>query len=129
LLQQNLHATYTGLGENRSFFPRTNCWTSWTRYRPENPAQQIVLEQGNQKLEGNNIGLFYTAMLCATTTGNQANRMSSAIFSIFQKRDSATHLTRQQNGQLHHKALLRQNWVRFTKEKNETGRSTTQKKK
>jgi AAA domain len=95
--------------------------------RPENPIQRIVLEPGDRKFEGNNVGLFYTAMSRATTIGNTGDRMSSAVyfdsphFSI----ERFTNLTRQKNGQMYHKALLRQNWVRFMKEKNENRKQYT----
>jgi hypothetical protein len=48
--------------------------------RPENPIQRIVLEPGDRKFEGNNVGLFYTAMSRATTIGNTGDRISSAVY-------------------------------------------------
>jgi hypothetical protein len=95
--------------------------------RPENPIQQIVLEPGDRKFEGNNVGLFYTAMSWAATIGNMGDRMSSAVYfdSPHFSKERFTNLTRQKNRQMYHRALLRQNWVRFMKEKNKNRKKYT----
>jgi hypothetical protein len=85
--------------------------------RPENPVKRIIVDPGSRGFEGNNVGLFYTAMSRATTIGNPDNKMSSAIyFDGLQKR--ITNLTKEQSGRLFKKAELRQNWVKYMKENN-----------
>jgi hypothetical protein len=86
-----------------------------------------VLEPGDRKFEGNYVGLFYTAMSRATTIGNMGDRMGSAVYfdSPHFSKERFTNLTRQKNGQMYHKALLRQIWVRFMKEKNKNRKQYT----
>jgi hypothetical protein len=88
--------------------------------RPENPIKRIIVEPGTRTFEGNNVGLFYTAMSRATTIGNPDDKMSSAIYfdgPNFSKQ-RITNLTRQQNGAMYHKAYLRQRWVKFIRDNN-----------
>jgi hypothetical protein len=89
--------------------------------RPENPIKRIIVDPGSRGFEGNNVGLFYTAMSRATTIGNVDDKMSSAIYfdgpHFSQKR--ITHLTKEQSGRLFKKAQLRQNWVKYMKENNQ----------
>jgi AAA domain len=95
--------------------------------RPENPIKRIIVEPGTRTFEGNNVGLFYTAMSRATTIGNPDDKMSSAIYfdgPNFSKQ-RVTSLTRQQNGAMYHKAYLRQRWVKFMKENNENRKRYT----
>jgi hypothetical protein len=87
------------------------------------------VDPGSQGFEGNNVGLFYTAMSRATTIGNPDDKMSSAIYfdglHFSQKR--ITNLTKEQSGRLFKKAELRQNWVKYMKENNQKRKYYTKK--
>jgi AAA domain len=97
--------------------------------RPENPVKRIIVDPGSRGFEGNNVGLFYTAMSRATTIGNPNDKMSSAIYfdglHFSQKR--ITNLTKEQSGRLFKKAQLRQNWVKYMKENNRKRKYYTEK--
>ena len=85
--------------------------------RPSNSIQRIIVEPGNRTFEGNNVGLFYTTASRPTTIGTSLDKMSSAMY--FDGPDFSrariTNLTRQKNGKLYVKAILRQKWVSYLK--------------
>lgn len=95
--------------------------------RPENPIKRIIVDPGDRKFEGNNIGLFYTALSRATTIGNTKDKMSSAIYFHGQhySKERITNLTIGKNGRMYHKAELRQKWVKFMKDRNENRKHYT----
>jgi hypothetical protein len=47
---------------------------------PTHAVKRIIVDPSSLGFEGNNVGLFYTAMSQATTIGNPDDKMSSAIY-------------------------------------------------
>jgi hypothetical protein len=88
--------------------------------RQENPIKTILVNPGDQTFEGNNIGLFFTAVLRTTTIGNLNDNLRLAIYfhgPHFSK-DRIPNLTKRKSGVMYKKAVLRKKWFSFMKERN-----------
>jgi hypothetical protein len=91
--------------------------------RPKNAIQKIIVDPGKREFEGNNVGLFYQLLSRATTIGDDADKMSSAIYFHGQNFSERRfqNLTMKSNKEMYRKAALRKQWVEFLRD-NETPR-------
>jgi ATP-dependent exoDNAse (exonuclease V) alpha subunit len=79
-----------------------------------NPIQRIICDPGDKEFEGRNPGLFYTTFSRATTLGNDADKMSSAIYfkGANMTPDRVMNMRVGKNGRLFKRPRLRDQWVR-----------------
>jgi GTPase SAR1 family protein len=79
-----------------------------------NPIQRIICDPGSKEFEGRNPGLFYTTFSRATTLGDDADKMSSAIYfkGANMSPDRVMNMRVGKNGRLFKRPKLRDQWVR-----------------
>jgi GTPase SAR1 family protein len=95
-----------------------------------NPIQRIICDPGSKEFEGRNPGLFYTTFSRATTLGDDANKMSSAIYfkGANMSPDRAMNMRVGKNGRLFKRPRLRDQWVqKLTKHIHPSGMSEAEK--
>jgi hypothetical protein len=95
-----------------------------------NPIQPIICNPGDKEFEGRNPGLFYTTFSRATTLGNHAAKISSAIYfkGANMTPDRIMNMRAGKNGRLFKRPRLRDQWVqKLTKNIHLSGMSAASK--